>query len=398
MTSPLTGVRVCDVTQNLAGPFCGQILADLGATVIKVEPPGADLGRAWGPPFWGGDSTLFLSANRGKRSIVVDLKEPSGMAVLERLVDTSDVFVQASRPGAAKRLGIDAESLRARKPELIHLSVSAYGSEGPMAEQPGYDPLMQAYAGIISVTGQPEGAPARVGGSVVDFGTGMWGAIAVLAALRTRDATGEGASLDASLLDTSLAWVSYHLMGYMATGNVPGPMGTSLGSIAPYRAFPTRDGHVMIAAGNDAIFERLCAALDRPEVAADERFASNPLRVRHRDVLDPLIESATLDFTATELLERLQAKAVPASAIRSMDEVVADPQIEAVGMLGGGHHPDVSDYRDVALPLRIDGERPTADRTPPAPGAHTREVLEEIGYSADEVDRLLAEGAVREGA
>ncbi len=398
MTSPLAGVRVCDVTQNLAGPFCGQILADLGATVIKVEPPGADLGRAWGPPFWGGDSTLFLSANRGKRSIVVDLKESSGMAVLERLVDTSDVFVQASRPGAAKRLGIDAESLRARKPELIHLSVSAYGSEGPMAEQPGYDPLMQAYAGIISVTGQPEGAPARVGGSVVDFGTGMWGAIAVLAALRTRDATGEGASLDASLLDTSLAWVSYHLMGYMATGNVPGPMGTSLGSIAPYRAFATRDGHVMIAAGNDAIFQRLCAAIDRPDVASDERFASNPLRVRHRDILDPLIESATRDFTATDLLERLQAKAVPASAIRSMDQVVADPQIAAVGMLGGGHHPDVPDYRDVALPLRIDGERPTADRTPPAPGAHTREVLEEIGYSADDVERLFNEGAVREGA
>lgn len=398
MTSPLAGVRVCDVTQNLAGPFCGQILADLGATVIKVEPPGADLGRAWGPPFWGGDSTLFLSANRGKRSIVVDLKEPSGMAVLERLVDTSDVFVQASRPGAAKRLGIDAESLRARKPELIHLSVSAYGSEGPMAEQPGYDPLMQAYAGIISVTGQPDGAPARVGGSVVDFGTGMWGAIAVLAALRTRDATGEGASLDASLLDTSLAWVSYHLMGYMATGNVPGPMGTSLGSIAPYRAFATRDGHVMIAAGNDAIFQRLCTAIDCPDVASDERFASNPLRVRHRDILDPLIESATRDFTAAELLERLQAKAVPASAIRSMDQVVADPQIEAVGMLGGGHHPEVPDYRDVALPLRIDGERPTADRTPPAPGAHTREVLEEIGYAADEVERLLDEGAVREGA
>lgn len=397
MTGPLAGVRVCDVTQNLAGPFCGQILADLGATVIKVEPPGADLGRAWGPPFWGGDSTLFLSANRGKRSIVVDLKEPSGMAVLERLVDSSDVFVQASRPGAAKRLGIDAETLRSRKPELIHLSVSAYGPDGPMAEQPGYDPLMQAYAGIISVTGQPAGPPARVGGSVVDFGTGMWGAIAVLAALRTRDQTGDGASLDASLLDTSLAWVSYHLMGYMASGNVPGPMGTSLGSIAPYRAFATSDGHVMIAAGNDGIFQRLCTALDQAEVAADERFASNPLRVEHRSVLDPLIEAATRPFTTGELLDRLQRHSVPASGIRSMDAVVDDPQVDAVGMLGSPSHPDIPDYRDVSLPLRIDGERPGAERTPPAPGAHTREILSEVGYTDDEVEALLAEGAVREG-
>ncbi|MDH3272788.1 MAG: CoA transferase, partial [Gemmatimonadota bacterium] len=248
MTGPLDGIRVCDVTQNLAGPFCGQILADLGADVIKVEPPGGDLGRAWGPPFWGDDSTLFLSANRGKRSIGLDLKTDLGMDVLRRLAERCDVFVQASRPSAARRLGIDYDGVRAWREDVIHLSISAYGLEGPMSEQPGYDPLMQAYAGIMSVTGEPDGAPTRVGGSVVDFGTGMWAAISVLAALRVRDATGEGAALEATLMDTALAWVSYHTMGYLATGAVPGPMGSALGSIAPYRAFETSDGHVMIAA------------------------------------------------------------------------------------------------------------------------------------------------------
>lgn len=395
--APLEGIRVCDVTQNLAGPFCAQILADLGATVIKVEPPGSDLGRAWGPPFWGEDSTLFLSANRGKRSVILDLKSEGGMEVLRRLVETSDVFLQATRPASAERLGLDAASIRSWKKEIVHMSVSAYGQEGPMSDQPGYDPLMQAYAGIISVTGQPGGEPTRVGGSVVDFGTGMWAAIAILAALRTRDATGEGAALEASLLDTSLAWVSYHMMGYLATGRVPGPMGSSLGAIAPYRAFRTSDGHVMIACGNDGIFRRLCAALGLDSLPDDERFRENPLRVKHRDALDGLVESRTETFTTADLLATLRDHSVPASAIRGIDEVVEDPQVEAVGMLGASPHPLVPDYRDVSLPLRIDGERPRATVAPPAPGEHTAEVLAELGFGADEVEALVADGAVELG-
>lgn len=397
MAKPLSGIRVCDVTQNLAGPFCGQILADLGATVIKVEPPGADLGRAWGPPFWGEDSTLFLSANRGKRSIVLDLKSDEGMALLRRIAEASDVFMQASRPSSARRLGIDAVTVRGWKKSLIHLSVSAYGPDGPMADQPGYDPLMQAYAGIISVTGQPGGPPARVGGSVVDFGTGMWAAIAILAALRRRDATGEGASLDAALLDTSLGWISYHIMGYLATGNVPGPLGTSLGAIAPYRAFETSDGHVMIAAGNDGIFARLCQALERPELSSDPRFTTNPLRVEHREALDPVVETATRTFSTEALLERLRAHAVPASAIQSIDQVVDDPQVAAAELLGRGRDPQLPAYRDVQLPLRIDGQRPSAPLPPPSPGAHSREVLSEIGLDEAEIDRLIRDGIVEVG-
>ena len=394
MAGPLDGIRVCDVTQNLAGPFCAQILADLGATVIKVEPPGGDLGRAWGPPFWGEDSTLFLSANRGKRSLIVDLKADDGVAVLRRLAASCDVFVQASRPVAARRLGIDYDTVRAWRDDVIHLSVSAYGPDGPMADQPGYDPLMQAYAGIMSVTGQPDGPPTRVGGSVVDFGTGMWAAIAILAALRTRDATGEGAALDTSLMDTALGWVSYHLMGYMATGIEPGPMGSSLGSIAPYRAFRTSDGHVMIAAGNDGIFGRLCDALGLAEVADDPRFATNADRVRHRDVLDPLVEARTEVMSTATLLDVATTHRVPASAIRGIADVAADEQVAAAGMLPEAPHPAVAEYRDVALPLRIDGVRPRAAGAAPGPGAHTRSVLAELDYSEEEIDDLLMRGVV----
>lgn len=392
--APLAGVRVCDVTQNLAGPFCAQILADLGASVVKVEPPGGDLGRRWGPPFWGSDSTLFLSANRGKRSVVLDLKHPEGMDILRRIGGASDVFMHASRPAAAKRLGIDHASVRQWRDDIIHLAISAYGPEGPMSDQPGYDPLMQAYAGIMSVTGEPGGGPTRVGGSVVDFGTGMWSAISVLGALRTRDVTGEGAALETSLLDTSLAWVSYHMMGYLATGDVPGPLGSSLGSIAPYRAFRTRDGHVMIAAGNDAIFRRLCAALEMAAVADDPRFGSNPQRVAHRAELDVLVEDRTARYSTEALLDRTRAHDVPASAIRSIDAVCADEQVAVADMLPFVEHPDIESYRDVSLPLRMNGVRPRGPTTPPAPGAHTSEVLKELGFAPDDIQRLLDEGVV----
>ena len=392
MTAPLADIQVCDLTQNLAGPYCGQILADLGATVTKIEPPGGDMAREWGPPFWGTRSALYLSVNRGKRSMVLDLKSAEGIEVLYRIARRSDVFMQASRLGVAKRLGFDYEAIRALRPDVIYTSVSAYGSKGPMSDQPGYDPLMQAYTGLMSTTGYEGGPPTRVGGAVVDYGTGMWAAIAVLAALRRRDATGEGADLEVALLDTTLGWVSYHVTGYLATGRIPGPMGSGVPAIAPYQAFATTDGHVMIAAGNDALFSRLCEALDMPALASDPRFVTNPLRSANHAALIPLVEERTRRYSTAELLDLTREHAVPCSAIRNIAEVVADPQLAAAELIANAPDAEVPDYRDVAIPLRMDGMRPHADMTPPHAGEHTREILGELGYSDAEVDGLIERG------
>jgi len=394
VSAPLSDIRVCDLTQNLAGPFCSQILADLGATVIKIEPPGGDMARAWGPPFWGTRSALYLSVNRGKRSLVLDLKSPEGLEVVRRIARDSDVFMQASRPGVAKRLGIDYAAIRALRPDVIYASVSAYGQTGPLAELPGYDPLMQAFTGLMSTTGHAGGPPTRVGGAVVDYGTGMWLAVAVLAALRRRDMTGEGGEVDVALLDTTLQWVSYHVTGYMATGQIPGPMGTGVPAIAPYQAFPTSDGWVMIAAGNDTLFRRLCEALEMPEVASDPRFLTNPLRSANQGVLIPMVEARTRERTTAEMEALTRKFAVPCSSIRNIGEVVADEQVAAAELIQSAPDSEVADYRDVALPLRLDGERPRAGTTPPRAGEHTRELLAELGFAEAEVEGLLERGVV----
>ena len=385
-------VRVCDLTQNLAGPLCAQILGDLGADVIKVEAPGGDPGRAWGPPFWGTDSTLFLSANRNKRSIILDLKSPEGRGILHRIAKESDVLVQSARFGVPEQLEYDYETIRALREDIIYMAISAYGDRGPMRELPGYDPLMQAFSGIMSVTGNPGAPPSRVGGSVVDFGTGMWSTIAILSALRTRDATGEGAKLDAALLDTAVGWVSYHMMGFLATGDAPGPMGSAMDSIVPYQGFQTADGSVMISGGSDRIFVRLCEALRLGELGADPRFLTNPDRVANRDELIEILENQIKSHTTDDLLELLNDHAVPCSPIQNMAEVAAHPQVAEAGLLPMAAHPEVPDYQDVALPLRVDGERPRGVRPPPAAGEHTSEVLAELGYTEGEVQGFFERG------
>jgi len=379
MKKPLEGLRVCDLSQNLAGPYCTQILADLGADVIKVEPPGGDPARDWGPPFWGDDGTLFLAANRGKRSITLNLKTEEGLTALHRLAETSDIFVQALRPGVAERLGFGYDRIRVLRPDIIYLTVSAFGPEGPLSQFPGYDPLMQAFTGIMSVTGQADGPPARVGGSVVDFGTGMWGAIAIQSALSEREKSGEGAYLDVALMDTALIWVSYHLMGHLATGVVPTRQGSGLASIAPYRAFATRDGHLMISAANDGIFRRLCQALEIPDLAEDPRFTTNPLRVEHRDALVEVLAARIAEYGTAELWELLSEHNVPCAPIQDAAQVVDNDQVNASGMLPETAHPTIDGYRDLSLPLRMGGDRPRAEGAPPAAGEHTDEILRELG-------------------
>ena len=381
----LDGIRVLDLSQNIAGPQATQVLGDLGADVIKVEPPGGDPARQWGPPFWGGDAPLFLAFNRNKRSIVVDLKTDRGREIVDRLMSQSDVVVQAFRKGVIEKLSFGYETVSRKYPKLVYASLTGYGSEGPYANVPGYDPLLQAYSGIMSITGHPDGPPARVGGSVVDIGSGNLIALGILAALRKRDLEGKGSHIECSLLDTSLGWIGYHMMNYIASGEVPQRMGTGLAMIAPYEAFPTKDGHIMICGGNDGIFRRLCEALEMPEVADDPRFDDNPSRVAHTGELREILTLRTQEMTTPEVDRLLKSFRVPCSPIQDISQVVSDPQVRANRIFEPQPHPRIPGYRDLKMSVRFDGERPPLRRVPPSIGEHTEEILAEIGFAEAEL-------------
>jgi crotonobetainyl-CoA:carnitine CoA-transferase CaiB-like acyl-CoA transferase len=291
---PLEGIVVADLTQNVAGPFCTQTLGDMGAEVVKIERPGrGDDARAWAPPYWGRESATFISLNRNKKSLALDLKSPGGLEILHRLVGRADVFVQSLRPGAIDELGLDFAGASRINPRIVYCSITAFGVRGPLSHLPGYDPLMQAYSGLMSVNGHPDQEPARVGTSIVDMGTGMWAALGIVAALRQRDATGRAIEVTTALFETALMWMSYHAMGYMASGAVPQAQGSGTTMIAPYQAFPTADGFAMIGAGSDALFVKLAAALGCPDLARDERFVDNPSRVSNRRALVEALSSRT---------------------------------------------------------------------------------------------------------
>jgi formyl-CoA transferase/CoA:oxalate CoA-transferase len=391
----LAGLTVLDLTQNVAGPYCTQILGDLGADVIKVERPGrGDETRAWAPPRWGPEGTLFLAFNRNKRSLALDVKAAAARPVLERLIRRADVLVQSFRPGGAEALGFGAAAARALNPRLVYCSVTAFGTRGPLRDHPGYDPMMQGYTGFMRLTGHPGQPPARAGTSLVDMGTGLWASVAILAALRARDETGEGSEVTAALFDTALAWIPYQVMGYLATGEVPQPQGSGAAMIVPYQAFPTADGWLMITTPTDALFARLCDALGRPELATDARFRTNPDRVQHRAALVPALEALTRPWSSAELLARLRAAGVTAAPVQSVDQVVSDPQTKASEMLVPTPHPAIPELQTVALPVRFGDARPGPRRPPPRVGEHTIDVLGELGVGAVEMADLRAAGAV----
>ena len=390
---PLENVVVVDLTQNIAGPFCTQILGDMGAEIIKVERPGrGDDARAWAPPFWGDESATFMAMNRNKRSLALDLKRTGGLEVLRRLVARADVFVQSLRAGVVTEFGLDFAGARALNERLVYCSITAFGTEGPLRDLPGYDPLMQAYGGLMSVNGHPGEEPARVGTSIVDMGTGMWAALGIVAALRQRDATGRGVEVTTALFETALMWVSYHAMGYFGSGDVPQPQGSGTGMIAPYQAFPTADGYVMIGAASDPLFGRLATALDAPALAADPRFADNPSRVRHRTALVDAVSALTRAWKSAELVEALRAAGVPTAPILGIDAAFDAPQTHASGMLLPASHPRLPDYRSIGLPLRWDRRRPPVRRPPPALGEHSTDVLTWLGYTLDDVRGLRSRG------
>jgi crotonobetainyl-CoA:carnitine CoA-transferase CaiB-like acyl-CoA transferase len=393
---PLAGTRVLDVTTSIAGPLCAEILAALGADVIKVERPDTgDDARAWGPPFWNGEGAMFLSVNAGKRSLALSLGDERGRDVLLRLAEHSDVFLQSLRPGLAERLGLGAAAVRARNPRLVYCSVGAYGHVGPLSREPGYDALMQAAGGLISLTGEPGRSGVRVGSSLIDMGTGMWSALGIVSALLEREHTGAGSEVDTSLYETALGYIGYHLIGFLADGTVPTPEGTVFPMVAPYQVIPTRDGELMVAGGNDRLFAALCAALDLPELLTDRRFRTNPDRVHHREQLVALLSDRLAERDTAEWHELLTAAGVPAAPVANVADVASADQTQALEILQPVEHPSIPDLRLAALPLSFDGERALHRLPPPLLGEHSTEVLREAGYTDDEIAALAAHGITR---
>jgi crotonobetainyl-CoA:carnitine CoA-transferase CaiB-like acyl-CoA transferase len=369
---PLHGIRVIEIAQNLAGPFAAEVLAFLGADVIKVERPEGDDARGWGPPFWRDTSPGFLAVNANKRSVTLDLKDADALGRLVGLVDEADVLVQNLRPGSLDDLGLGAAAVRARNPRLIYCSVWAFGRTGPLRLRPGYEPMLQAFSGLMMMNGDESGPPSRIGTSVLDYGTGMWAAIGILAGLIQRQATGRGCTVDASLLETGLAWLKGHFSSFRVSGEVPERHRTGSRRVVPFQGFETKTGSVIVAAGNDRLFAKLAQALGRPEWAGDPRFASNAARVAHREELIRQIEHIMLTRTKGEWIDVLEAAGVPCAPIHTLPEAVSHPQVAATGMIQPSPGGDVD---LMALPLSFDGERPGIRHAPPAAGQHNAEVF-----------------------
>lgn len=391
----LAGLKVLDLTQNVAGPYCSQILGDFGAEVIKIERPGrGDDTRDWRPPEIAGQSATFLALNRNKSSICLDLDSPEGVALLKRLAAGADVVLHSLKPGSAEARGFGPDDLRAVNPRIIYGAISAFGAVGPLKSQPGYDPLMQAFTGIMSTTGHEGDDPVRVGVSLVDMGTGMWLAMGVLAAVLERSRTGEGVLLETSLLDTGIAWMTVVVSGYLATQRLPRKLGSAIAMTAPYEVFPSQDGHFFVAAGNDGLFRRVCAGLGLPDLPADPRFAGNPDRVANRDALREALSAATrLKPTAT-LVADLRRAGAPCSELNDVGQMLAHPQVEASGMIRDLPVEDAPGHKVVALPIKADGARSGAMRAPEALGAGTEAVLAGLGLAPDEIARLRAAGTI----
>ena len=391
---PLRDLVVLDLSRILSGPFATMTLADLGAEVIKVEQPGqGDDTRQWGPPFHGGQAAYYLSVNRNKRSLAVDLKSPEGLDAVQRLAREADVVVENFRPGTAARLGLGYEELAAGNPGLVYASISGFGQTGPDAGRAGYDAIAQARSGIMSVTGEPDGPPVRVGISSADLIAGTWAVIGILAALHEKERSGHGQWVDISLLDGSVAWLTYVASGYFASGETPRRYGSAHPTIAPYQAFPTADGHLMLAVGNDGLWRRFAEAVGRPDLAEDPRFATNPLRVEHRGELIPILEEILAGETTGAWVARLDAAGVPAGPIQTVPEALSDPQVLARGMVAELDHP-AGPLRTLACPIRLTRTPASVRTPPPGLGEHSDAVLAAAGYSRSDIERLRAAGAV----
>ncbi|AKQ58483.1 CaiB/BaiF CoA transferase family protein [Bordetella hinzii] len=406
MSHPLSHIRVLDLSRVLAGPWASQTLADLGATVIKIEQPGVgDDTRAWGPPFLRredgsrtGESGYYLICNRGKRSVTVNLKSPRGQALIRRMAREADVVLENFKVGTLDGLGLGYEDLKRENPRLIYCSVTGFGQSGPRARQPAYDFMIQAMSGLMSITGEaddrPGGGPMKIGVPMVDLITGLYAATGILAALARREVSGEGEHVDMAMLDVGVTLLANQAMNYMLSGQVPPRRGNRHPNIQPQRVYQCRDGRIIMAVGSDAQFAKLCRVLGHPEMAEDERFRSNAGRVTHLDQLDPWLDEQLSRHDKAALLAALEAEGVPSAPINTIADVLQDPQVRHRGMRFDAPHPEGMPMPQLRSPMQFRNSRLRLNQGPPTLGQHTDEVLGELGLSAGEIAQLRAENTI----
>ena len=385
--APLDGITVLDLTRVLSGPYCTMLLADMGARVIKVEQPGkGDATRAWGPPFLEGESAYFLSINRNKESVTLDFKHPEGRALLEQLIAKADVLVENFRPGTLTKLGLDYDTLSKKYPRLVYCSISGFGHTGPRWKQPGYDAVMQAEGGLMSVTGAADGPPYRLGVAIVDIVSGMFAAYGVSMALFSRERSGKGQEVDLAMLDATVALLTYQAGNYFASGKVPARLGNRHPSIVPYETFTASDGEFVLAVGNDDQWKRFCAVAELPD---DERFATNRQRVSGYDALRPFVADRLREKPRGFWIDGLTRAGVPCGSVRNFDELFADPQLDAREMIAMVEHATIGPLRTLGVPVKL-SDTPGAVRTPPPTlGQHTDAVLRsDLGIGADAIAAL----------
>ena len=375
---PLDGIRVADFSRVLAGPYCTMMMGDLGADVVKVELPEGDDTRRWGPPYQGGESAYYLSCNRNKRSVVLDLGSEEGREWARALAARSDVLVENFRLGAMERWGLGYEQLAEDDPSLVYCSISGYGRTGTDAGLPGYDYVIQGAGGIMSVTGEPDGSPTKVGVAIVDLTAGMFALSAILAALRVRDMTGRGQKIDISLFDSHLAWLANVGSNYLLSGETPARYGNGHPNIVPYQTFKAEDGWLVLAVGNDQQWTRFCQAVGRPDFISDERWVTNEARVHNRDTLVPILEELIASKSVEAWLMLLKEAKVPAGPVNTVDRALNDPRARARGMVQEVEHPGIGPVRMVASPLHLEATPPVIKRHPPMLGEHTEEILREL--------------------
>jgi crotonobetainyl-CoA:carnitine CoA-transferase CaiB-like acyl-CoA transferase len=396
MNRPLDNIHVVDFTEALAGPVCGMILGDLGAEVVKVERPGrGDQARGYGPPFIEGESAYFMSVNRNKRSLTLDITTAAGQEVMQRLLHRADIFLlNVPRQSSWRKYGFDYESVAAANPGIIYAAISGYGHSGPRAGEPGYDVIAQAESGTMSLTGERDGSPMRFPTPMADMSTGLYATIGVLAALQARGQSGRGQLLDLSLLECQVSWLASLVPAYLLTGQPPPRLGNAHPMLSPYRLYQARDRAVNIGVGSDSLWQRFCRVIERPDLAADERFATNSDRVRHRGLLEPILDEILAQRDAADWLARLRAGRIPCGLVNTLPEILEDDHFRARGGVEEIPHPAFGSLPVLASPLHFSATAVSYRRHPPLLGEHNEEILAELGYDPGQITHMRREGAI----